>query len=389
LILTIASKSEGIPIQLIDEQGSKIERDVPAESLGPSPVRVCLPCNLRDVNLRPCARDHLQTQSTKTSNHKGSDASKERGDHQVTTFSRPKLTLKNLFLPHSSARTFQRKLSDDEDKKYLQENEPNNYRVKLSTRLLASILEAESSTMLHSPLVENVFGSGSNTLSIIGSTTKLLHSKVTPAGAYHLSLKFGTLVIESGVGKLKVGGKVYTTNRGILVSSRLSPTLLADKNSAAVLPYDPTDRLEVKENKKLLCFDTCCKFYLVKDDEGRYKRRRVELVQWPVEEKAGLACMKTVYGAAFSGYPVSKNAGEEATIDTLVRQALSFHNAPYRSKDPDILRQNLHKAGNHVLMALRATIEDEVDKYLNAWLRSSYILILRSHGVHSLTIASS
>ena len=150
------------------------------------------------------------------------------------------------------------------------------------------------------------------------------------------------------------------------MSSRLDPNLLADSNSASVLLFDPSDRREIKTESKdkervqVKNFEKACIFY--SDNETNI--RRFEVVENPVEYKGSLACKKTVYGAAFSGYPEYRNSGEEATINELVKQALSFFERPYQSKDTTTQRRALHDAASHVLQNLRLILENEVDKYL-------------------------
>lgn len=78
------------------------------------------------------------------------------------------------------------------------------------------------------------------------------------------------------------------------MSSRLDPNLLANRNSASVLLFDPSDRREVKTESKyketveVKTFEKACIFYLDK----RTNIRRFEVVERPVEYKSGLACTK-------------------------------------------------------------------------------------------------
>ncbi len=275
--------------------------------------------------------------------------------------------INDIMLPSRAEQIFQRMLSKDEDEKFLEENGAGKKMRLFSSALKAGAIIEKTLQKVPATINLGAFPGGSpdTMFAAAGDTVELLRSKVTPAGSYHVSLRVGTLVIESGVGKRKIAGKEYTTNRGILVSPRFNSNLLAKKKSDTTLLYDPTDRVEVRDTGQVICFGTCCNLYLAKDKNGQYKRRCVELVRRPIEEKSSPACMKIVYGAAFSGYPMSKKGKEEATIEALVKEAQSFHRAPCRSKGSNVQRQELYEAANHVLKALQAAIGDEVIKYLN------------------------
>ncbi|KAI1125634.1 hypothetical protein F5Y10DRAFT_227211 [Nemania abortiva] len=360
------STSKPLAVRLIDDRGSTIYQDLPSGALGHPPLRLCLVCNLQNINLGSCSRDHLQRQSIKSAKNEANNNPKAKEDRLVGISSRVKRTFKDILLPNRAEQVFQKALSNHEDEEFLQERGAGNHIRLFSSIFQADqILEPTQTPFAWTSMITPQLPSGSTVLQSISGTAKLLRSKVTPAGAYHLSLRFGTVVIESGVDKLKIAGKEYATKRGILVSPRFSPTMLPDKKSASVLLQDLSDRLELEEDGQVIRFGTCCNLYLAKDNKDRYKRRCVELIRRPIVEKSGLACMKVVYGAAFSGYPDSKKGGEEATIEALVNEARSFYQSSYRSKTIDAQRQALCKSADRVLKALQYAIEDEVNKYLD------------------------
>jgi hypothetical protein len=263
----------------------------------------------------------------------------------------------DLLFRNRAEHSFQRTVSRHEDFDYLQEIKvsPNAIGVCLALKKCSLIGQKSSNS-----------GSSLDSCSpFVGEIVKAVRSTITPVGAYHVSLKFGPLLVESRVEKRKVKDTTFTTHRGILMSHRFSPNLLGNRTSSVPLLYEPSDRIELEDSRKRVCLETCCKLYLVKDNKGRYKTRRIEIDRWPSEEKASLACMKTVYGAAFSGYPDWRNIGERATVDALVNEARSFYRTSALFKDIEAQRQALRDAANCVLTKLQATIGNEVDKHLS------------------------
>jgi hypothetical protein len=372
--LKLTRISNTLPLRVLDDRGAKISK-LQAMDLRPSPVRVCLACNLGSPDLRPCSQDHLRRNTPSDTENADRTSSKGKGKSGATKSDGKIRTLKERLFPNRAEHNFQVKLSSVEDEAYLEKRKANP-----ATRMLTSILKAERAfeqsvqgTMALSALqtlgsvgggAGSAFMSYDGALRAVDGAAKTLHNRVTPAGAYHTSLKFGPLIIESGVDAVEIRGKKYSTKRGILVAPRFSPTLLADKRYAAILLYDEEDRPELGETNETRCFNTACNIYLTEDDKGRYKRRRIELKSWPSDDRSSLACMKIVCGAAFSGYPDVRQPEELATISVLVDEAVAFQKASYRSKTATAQRKALCEAADRILVCLKGALEQEVNKYL-------------------------
>lgn len=283
--------------------------------------------------------------------------------------------VKDFLLPGSAEQRFQKKLSEDEDSEFIRSKELSTSTKKftnalrLSARLERAVEKGGNLAAMQTALMATGGGvaglaSPGSALGGLQGTIKSLRNRITPAGAYHTSLHFGTITLESGVGKLQVAGQDFETKRGVLVSPRFSPALLANKKDAVALLYRPADRLETGQDNNIVPLGTCCSLYATRDEHGQYKRKQVKLVKRPIEERSALACMKIVYGAAFSGYPESRKDAEDATIDLLVQEALRYHKFSSRSKTVQAQQQALFQGAERVLKSLESAIGDEVSKYL-------------------------
>tara|TARA_R110002003_G_scaffold68_15_gene6209 strand:+ start:13914 stop:16187 length:2274 start_codon:yes stop_codon:yes gene_type:complete len=374
-VLTINSGPIPLNTRLIDDRGAHIKQELPSGLLSNPPVRLCLTCNLDDIDLKPCSRDHLQRRSSTAAESENKDVAKSK-KHGSGLRGAVKRTVKDALLPNRAEQVFQRKLSDDEDKDFIRKREVGDSTKRFSYVMKAGAeLERIVENSATFAALSSAMGAGGNAaaaimspssgFNVIQSTIKSLRNRVTPAGTYHTSLRFGTITIESGVGKLRIAGQDFKANRGILVSPRFSPALLADKKDASVLLFAPSDRLELEKDNRVIVFGTCCNIYATQNQNGRYRRRRVRLTRRPIEERNGLACMKIVYGAAFSSYPDSRQSAEETTIETLVQEAVSYHKMLSRSKTTQSQHQALFEAAERVLESLQSALKSEVDKYLN------------------------
>lgn len=158
---------------------------------------MCLSCNLADGDIRPCLRGHLEQRSqinSKVDTH---------GHTEAVSRKRPKRGRAKRVASHmlhairgSDESLFMHKLSNKEDSEYLDARKANKH-----VRLLAAMLKLEPglnrmleygrripySTSIMAPY--NMLSTGANAI----------RASVTPAGYYHLGLKFGPLVFESGV----------------------------------------------------------------------------------------------------------------------------------------------------------------------------------------------
>ena len=76
-----------------------------------------------------------------------------------------------------------------------------------------------------------------------------------------------------------------------------------------------------------------------------------------------LCCVKRVYGAAFSGYPLSASDNQNALLDVFVEEALKCKFKP--SKTVESRRRQLHVSAKIVVTAIKEMLGVEVRKYLN------------------------
>jgi hypothetical protein len=185
--LILVRLSGELPSQYIDQSGQKIELEIPEESIGLAPVRLCLRCNLLDVDLSPCSRSHLYQKKHPKDISNEAPVVRSKWSSPLELL-KANSRVKSAKL-ETAYRRFQNKLSDNEDKNFLKENNVNP-----GTRLAAQMMNLEENLRDFDVLSSQVQGVG-----IITGAAKLLKSQVTPAGAYHLALKFGPLVFESGV----------------------------------------------------------------------------------------------------------------------------------------------------------------------------------------------
>lgn len=201
-----------LDVQLIDPEGYRKMSSIPDGALNPAPVRLCAPCNLRNIELISCSREHLRRRTLSPS-------------------SRP--TIGEL--------CFQAQLGKDEDaKKSLSTSQ------RMTRSLAATPLERTSTEMPASKK-----GTRATVPASVSVISKLCRNQVAPAGMYHLSLRYGPLVIESGLSKEEIAGEAFSIRKGILVSPRFNPVLQADRRSSAILLYDPEHRREVKTNEEI------------------------------------------------------------------------------------------------------------------------------------------
>jgi len=179
-MLNLTRLSEDLATQYLDEGDRKLEVEAATNSLQPAPVRLCLNCNLGEVNLYPCSTDHLERRLRTDSILVGAKRKLRR------------------VVGSNAESNFRRKISNQEDTAFL---EANNAKPK--TRLLAEIMKLEPKIHamhdLGTALPSLPTGRPFAVFDGLSTTAKLLRARVMPAGAYHLALKFGPLVFESGV----------------------------------------------------------------------------------------------------------------------------------------------------------------------------------------------
>ena len=83
----------------------------------------------------------------------------------------------------------------------------------------------------------------------------------------------------------------------------------------------------------------------------------------PLSGRSVLCCVKRVYGAAFSGYPVSTSDTGKFILDTFVLEARKCKFKP--SKTVESRRRQLHRSAENVTRLVKEILGDEVRKYLN------------------------
>jgi len=179
--------------------------------------------------------------------------------------------------------------------------------------------------------------SASELLSLARPVGLMVKSHFAPAGSFHLALMFGPLVFESGI---------KGTNHGVCVSPRPPPTLFAGK-AVETQPEWPRQRLPILFKDR----------YSGQSKLG-YTEKEVDQKPRPI-----LACVKRVYGAAFSGYPESNAASQQEVIRCLAREADGYAKIP-PSKSVVARRTALDNAAQRLVRQIEKCIGMEVDKHL-------------------------
>ncbi|KAK3292179.1 uncharacterized protein B0H64DRAFT_445138 [Chaetomium fimeti] len=201
--------------------------------------------------------------------------------------------------------------------------------------------KAQPKQRWHERFVENTVrateDSGSELLSSARPVGLMVKSHFAPAGNFHLALMFGPLVFESGV---------KGSNHGVRVSPRPPPTLFAGKAVETQSEW-PRQRLPI------LFKDRCSG-----QPKLGYTIDEVDQTPRPI-----LACVKRVYGAAFSGYPESNAASQQEVIRCLAREGVGYAKIP-RSKSAAARRMALDKAAQRLVQQMEKCIGREVDKHL-------------------------
>jgi hypothetical protein len=159
---------------------------------------------------------------------------------------------------------------------------------------------------------------------------------------------FGPLIFESGLPK---------TKHGVFISPRRPPALF---NDGGVGDVDDAWRMEPRPF-----------FYWDKNTKKPHRDAREE--EHPFSPRPILACLKRVYGAAFSGYPESAQPREEVAVQCLMQLGDSYRTIP-REK-PALERRAMFKTmAQDLQSSLRMCLGGEVDKHLS---RIANILVRR------------
>ncbi|OJZ81310.1 hypothetical protein ASPFODRAFT_52371 [Aspergillus luchuensis CBS 106.47] len=164
----------------------------------------------------------------------------------------------------------------------------------------------------------------------------MLKGNLAPAGNFHLSFMFGPLIFESGLKRI---------NHGMRVSPRMPPSLLSQT---------------IGEAQKV----SCPFFYRHKETKRlEFQYKKIKIKQRPL-----LACVKRVYGGAFSGYPESARLRQARVIDTFVKEANAFGSIAM-TKMAQVRANLLSKAAGRVNRALKECLGGEVNKHLDRIVR--------------------
>ncbi|KXX82626.1 Non-canonical purine NTP pyrophosphatase [Madurella mycetomatis] len=163
--------------------------------------------------------------------------------------------------------------------------------------------------------IESTQTDGSMAQLALRTCALMLKGNLAPAGNFHLCLMFGPLIFESGV-----------------------PDQGFDEPEGTYCPFFYRN----KYNQKL-----------------EYKRKPITIKQRPV-----LACVKRVYGGAFSGYPKSTCSRQAKVIELLVEEANRY--ARIRdSKRVEAKWKSRNKAADRITSALKNYLDNEVNKHLD------------------------
>lgn len=283
-------------VQLLDEEGHKLHRpDIKLELL-PARIRLCLECDPVDLDAQLCQVEHLKMARQKKIVTSTMEASRRKDTCNLTALtddSKPNWARRTV--EHLAKKSFQRDLSTQEDRQHFKSQTALNGSHHVFTRLVASAVRAGdfmdnlSPLVRASPFVAPMYHHPGR------MPIQLKRTKITPAGTYHLSMKFGTILVGSGVESVTAEDIKYTSNRGILVSPRFNTNLLADKKAASTLLYRTADRIEATDTQKAVYYATCCNLYATRKLKDSPSHKQVRLLRRPIDDRNSLACMKMVY----------------------------------------------------------------------------------------------
>lgn len=109
---------------------------------------------------------------------------------------------------------------------------------------------------------------------------------------------------------------------------------------------------------------SCPFFYRHKETKRlEFQYKKIKIKQRPL-----LACVKRVYGGAFSGYPESARLRQARVIDTFVKEANAFGSIAM-TKMAQVRANLLSKAAGRVNRALKECLGGEVNKHLDRIVR--------------------